>query len=300
VQVKVEFEYYHDKLYEPSLKTTKRSFYVGKIINRSNLVQSSGELRSAMENQIKEILVMMDNFENQGSNWVIVRPLQFKVRFIRFSERFRRAKGHIKTPVWLHDKKAIINMENEDDLCFFKCIWRYFNRDKHRHDYKDEKDLKVINTFFEEAGIDLSMFNDGITQESVRQFELTNKIGINIFYIDKRGPEHCRLDYISVYNDIIHEPMIDLGYLVEGDICHFVIVTKPNCIISNKYRSHKTLVCALCYSVFSKREALLNHELSYLNLTRPSSTLTLQEPRTSRRLFGTRSFVTLTSRHRLS
>jgi hypothetical protein len=105
-QVKVVFEYYHDKLYEPSLKTTKRSFYVGKIIDRSNLVQSSGELKSAMENQIKEILIMMDNFENQGSNWVIVRPLQFKVRFIRFTERFRRARGFVPTPIWLHGKKG--------------------------------------------------------------------------------------------------------------------------------------------------------------------------------------------------
>jgi hypothetical protein len=43
VQVKVIFEYYHDKPYDPSFKTTKRSFYVDKIIQRSNLVQSPGE-----------------------------------------------------------------------------------------------------------------------------------------------------------------------------------------------------------------------------------------------------------------
>jgi hypothetical protein len=32
VQVKVYFEYHHDKPYEPSFKTLKRSFYVDKLI----------------------------------------------------------------------------------------------------------------------------------------------------------------------------------------------------------------------------------------------------------------------------
>jgi hypothetical protein len=53
VQLKVYFEYYHDKPYEPSFKTLKRSFYVDKLIQRSNLVQSVDELKSVIENNLR-------------------------------------------------------------------------------------------------------------------------------------------------------------------------------------------------------------------------------------------------------
>jgi hypothetical protein len=66
VQLKVYFEYHHDKPYEPTFKTLKRSFYVDKLIQRSNLVQSVDELKSVIENQSKDILRMMDKFENQA------------------------------------------------------------------------------------------------------------------------------------------------------------------------------------------------------------------------------------------
>jgi hypothetical protein len=49
----------------------------------------------------------------------------------------------------------------------------------------------------------------------------------------------------------------------QDDKCRFVIVTKLNCLISHKYYSHKKLICTICNSIFSNREALLNHEKVY-------------------------------------
>jgi hypothetical protein len=204
----------------------------------------------------------MYKFENQGSNWVIVRPLAFKLRLIKYTDRFRRARGFIPTPSWLHGRRAIINIQNEDDHCFLKCIYRYFNRDRYRHDYRDVS-MDVVNRFFENKCINISIFDNGINHETVREFEISSKIGINIFYIDQRGHEYTRMDYVSIFNDTDHDPTINLGYMNDGDKCHFVLVTKVNSLISEKYRSHKTLVCALCYNIFSCREALLNHEKEY-------------------------------------
>jgi hypothetical protein len=44
---------------------------------------------------------------------------------------------------------------------------------------------------------------------------------------------------------------------------NFVLIIKPNCILSSKYHSHNKLVCTLCCTEFSSREALLNHEAIY-------------------------------------
>jgi hypothetical protein len=263
VQLKVIFEYYHDKPYEPTLKTTKKPFYVDKIIQRSNLVQSEDDLRKIFDTQSNDILRMIHNFEHQSSNWVIMKPLGFKLRFIKYCDRFNRAKGFIPTPSWLHSRKAIINIQNKDDNCFYKCIYRYFNRDKYRHDYRDIP-MHMVDKFLLEKGIDKATFDRDITIEALRCFEETTKIGINVFYINKRGHQFTKHDYVSMYNnEEKYEPIINLGYLEEEDKSHFLLISKLNCLISEKYYSHKKLICTRCSTIFSTREALFNHEKSY-------------------------------------
>jgi hypothetical protein len=70
LQVKAVFEYYHDKPHEPIFKRTKVPFYVDKVIQRSNLIQSQDDLRRVAETQVVDILHKMDNFEHQGSDWI--------------------------------------------------------------------------------------------------------------------------------------------------------------------------------------------------------------------------------------
>jgi hypothetical protein len=59
--------------------------------------------------------------------------------------------------------------------------------------------MDLVNTFLVERSIDISMFKDGITAETLRFFEEISKIGINIFYIDERGPEYTKHYYVSIY-----------------------------------------------------------------------------------------------------
>jgi hypothetical protein len=83
LQLKVVFEYAHDKPYEPIVKTIKKPFYPDKLIQRANLVQSVDDIRRIVETQAEEILRMIHNFEHEGSNWIIVKPISFRLRFIR-------------------------------------------------------------------------------------------------------------------------------------------------------------------------------------------------------------------------
>jgi hypothetical protein len=66
LQLKAVFEYAHDKLYEPIVKTFKKPFYPDKLIQRANLVQSVDDIRRIVETQAEDILRMMHNFEDSG------------------------------------------------------------------------------------------------------------------------------------------------------------------------------------------------------------------------------------------
>jgi hypothetical protein len=89
-------------------------------------------------------------------------------------DRFNNATGFIPTPDWLVKRRAIINIRNYDNDCFFKCIYRYFNRDKYHHDYRDIS-TDVINKFLLSKNIDRSIFANGITTESLINFEKSYK-----------------------------------------------------------------------------------------------------------------------------
>jgi hypothetical protein len=158
--VKAVFEYAHDKSYEPILKTIKKPFYPDKIIQRSNLVQSVDDIKRIVETQAEEILRIIHNFEHEGSNWIIVKTLSFKLRFIKYLDTFNRARGFIPTPEWLAKRRAVINIQNEDENCFLKCIYRYFNRDKYNHDYRNIK-RELLDDFLLSRHIDRSIFGHG-------------------------------------------------------------------------------------------------------------------------------------------
>jgi hypothetical protein len=48
VQVKVEFEYFHDKPHEPIFKTLTKPFYIDKLVDRPNLAQSMGDVKKVI------------------------------------------------------------------------------------------------------------------------------------------------------------------------------------------------------------------------------------------------------------
>jgi hypothetical protein len=58
-------------------------------------------------------------------------------------------------------------MQNQDDNCFFKYIYEYFNRDKYRHDYRDIP-MTIVDEFLSTNNIDKSIFANGITSEAFK------------------------------------------------------------------------------------------------------------------------------------
>jgi hypothetical protein len=177
-----------------------------------------------------------------------------------FNNKIYNGSAFIPTPDWLNKRRAIINIRNNDNDCFFKCIYRYFNREKYHHDYRDINSYD-LNKFLSSRNIDRNMFANGISTESLMNFEKTYKIGINIFSIDSRGPQFTKHEYVSMYNNTNEYPIINLGYLIDGNKGHFVLIVKLNCVLTEKYKSHIKPICLKCNTIFSTRQELTNHKL---------------------------------------
>lgn len=74
-------------------------------------------LYSMMEERILENLV---TFQSRGSNWAFVSIIDLTIHTVQYKPL--RGNSYIPLPKNLKDKKALINMKNEDDECFKWCI----------------------------------------------------------------------------------------------------------------------------------------------------------------------------------
>ena len=89
---------------------------------KKNLGTNGWEIFDEMENEMIENL---ENFNRGGSNWVFEKVLFLEIHFVRWNPL--RGSGWIALPPALQKKKALINMKNNDDMCFKWCIARALN-----------------------------------------------------------------------------------------------------------------------------------------------------------------------------
>jgi hypothetical protein len=174
-----------------------------------------------------------------------------------------KVHGYIPLYPWLRHRRGIINIQNKDDKCFWKCLYRVYNPDTSKHDHRDVP-AKKLEKFMEENNFDEIMFKEGFTIEKLAMFEEKYKISINIYDIGKNGPEETKQYYCSIYNgDSNINKKINLGIIRNEKDQHFVIVKKLSTIISNPYdNSHGHIkMCGDCGLVCSTTEQLLRHYL---------------------------------------
>jgi hypothetical protein len=138
MQIKLKLKYWHDKAYAPEEDTATPTFYNEGYCRREFLLYDESALDRVIPAILDKLKIQIDNFEFCGSGWILVGPLKCTIRLIKHEPKFNKSGVFIPTPEWLKDRRAIINIKNKDNNCFFKCIYRYFNRDtKNRHDYYD-------------------------------------------------------------------------------------------------------------------------------------------------------------------
>ena len=95
-----------------------------------------------------------------------------------------RGSSYIPLPKYLADKKAIINMQNEDNQCFKWCVARALNSVKR----DAERITKILRVQAEELNWDGITFPMPCTDTAIGRFEKQNPdISVNVFGADAIG-----------------------------------------------------------------------------------------------------------------
>ena len=90
------------------------------------LILENTDVDEVYNEMVDEIEQSIQREENaQGSGWVFEKIINITLHTAKWEPL--NASSYIDLPPYLKNKKAIINMKNQDDKCFLWCVLRALN-----------------------------------------------------------------------------------------------------------------------------------------------------------------------------
>jgi hypothetical protein len=143
-------------------------------------ILSSTDLDEFYKAAIEEIKTRSIQFETKNSGWTITEVKYLQININKYNPL--KGSSWIPTPVFLKDKKCIINVNNRDNYCFLwslvACI--LFNTNRKTKNLFRINDCSLLREFFP----NYSNFSFPMNLKSIRHFEESNQIcSINVLKI---------------------------------------------------------------------------------------------------------------------
>ena len=217
------------------------------------------ELYNGMADEIEEEIQKVENAE--GSGYTFVKVIKLVLHVTKWQPLY--GSSYMPLDPYLANKKAIINMKNEDDKCFMWCVLRaLYPKDKNAE--RIDKDLKSKQDIINMKGICYPVNLNGI-----KRFEdLNPNISISVLGYNKEEGGVYPLQ-ISKYKgceyDIVLLLLKEAVTGENGEIkekTHYTLVKNTSALIASQKNNHKGKrhACLNCFNSFNTLESLNKHK----------------------------------------
>ena len=240
-----------------------------KIFKDTNVYEIYQEMIDEIEEEIQKVE------QTEGSGWVFEKVESLVLHFSKFDPF--KAGSYIDLPPSLKNKKALINMKNEnDDKCFMWCVLRALNPKKdHSERINDLKD--------KEDTLNMKNIKYPVDSRGINQFESQNpEIAISLLGYSKDE----RVYPLRISSDINRKHQIVLLLIKDEENSHYCLVKNISALLASQINKHKggRLFCLNCFNSFDNSETGLisinnhkeycfNHDCVNLIMNKPNTFL---------------------------
>ena len=204
------------------------------------------------DEMVEEILEEIDMARDaEGSGWRFEKVEKLVLHTTRWEPV--NAGSYIELPQELKNRKAIINMKNQDDKCFMWCVLRALNP-KDKNTERIDNDLKNKVDTLNMEGIQYPVSLRGIDR-----FEHLNpEISITVLGYNKE--EKVYPLKVSKYTGCEHD--IVLLLIKDGEKSHYCLVKNISALLSSQINNnnHKWYFCLNCFNSFKSPDSLDKHK----------------------------------------
>src|SRR6218665_3123226 len=222
-------------------------------VSKTEVILDATDINEIYSNAISRIPETMANFQMRGSNWRFMALVKLDVDTVTYKPL--KGSSYISLPVELVNKKAIINMKNDDNECFKWCVTRALNP-------TDNNPQRITNKLIEQSkkldwrGIEFPVAADASV---ITKFERNNtNVNINVFGY---GNKIIFPIYVSNQRDITNTNVVELLLISDGERKHYCLIKNFNRLIALRTaKSHNSMhYCRRCLIGYRNTVALNKH-----------------------------------------
>ena len=224
------------------------------------LVLEGTDTRELYNEMFSEIQSALEKVETEQSGWVFIQIIKLVLHTTKWKPIY--GSSYMPLDPYLANKKAIINMKNEDDKCFMWCLLRALYP-KNDHPERIDKDLKSKQDI-----INMKDIHYPVSLKAIDHFEHLNpNISISVLGYNKedrvfplRISKYTGCDYDIVLLLLKEAEKGENGEIKEKT--HYTLVKNKSALISSQINSHehKRHLCLNCFNSFNTSESLNKHK----------------------------------------
>ena len=210
-------------------------------------VMEDTDLGELYDRMIKECLEKIEVFQKEGSGWTFASVVSFDISVDPFIPM--RAGKYFPLPYKLAIKKAIINVQNNDNECFKWAVTSaVFQRKKNGHRLDAEMRRNA-------ALLDWSDIDFPTTLQQISRFEKQNPYSINVYGWTGTSVYPLR---ISKHDN---KQCINLLLLKDKKNQHYCWIKDMSRLSASQFNKHKgkRFVCKYCCNSFQWEVSLKKH-----------------------------------------
>src|SRR6266536_194432 len=206
------------------------------------------EINKAVLSMNEGIHRRIDRFTVGGSGWSVEEITRHFVSIAKYKPL--AARSYIPLPGGIQNKKATINIQNEDNKCFMYCLGRILDPNPEKDHL--ERVFKHLKSVCRDLGLyDIEM---PVSMKDIPTIEKKFNISINVF-----GHEGTDIFPIKLCKEK-YDKHVDLLYTKNEETDHYVLITdfdKLNFKITK--HNKKQHFCKYCIQHFTTEEILKKH-----------------------------------------
>jgi len=241
---------------------------VAPFVSRTEINLEATDVGELYDNASDKIKESMANFQMRGSNWRFRAVQKLDINTVTYKPL--RGSSYIPLPQVLANKKAIINMKNNDQECFKWCIVRALNPIE-KNSERITKDLRK-----QAEQLNWKDITFPVALKEIDKFERNNDgISVNIF-----GYENSVYPLRLSKNDKQGKTIIDLLLIADDTTNHYCLINNLRGLLRNQAGNAYIHYCRRCLNGFQRKESLDkhknycdNHEAVRPELPKPGTTL---------------------------
>ena len=215
----------------------------------------------------EKVLHDIEEFEQKESGWALSSILNLTV-LIKKYQPMHGGSSFIRLPDAIHDKRACVNVVNNDNKCFKWSILAGLQ------DPQPKNRSRVSNYEDDENKLNFSGIDFPVQPHQISKFEKQNDVSVNVLFLKKKGHDfdiatlhlsnedkknHVNLLYVqSKYLNEDDEWNVEKNGPIKY---HYVLISDLSRLVSSKLNQHqhKKHICNRCLHYFSSKILLDRH-----------------------------------------